>query len=65
MSGKTPLVHAITGYTVAVFKEGCGNNPIMEEDLRLSKVGGAHITNVESLVMMMEDAVFQEEKKCG
>lgn len=61
MSGESPKIGPITGYTVAVFKEGCGNNPVMEEDLKLSKVGGAHITNAESLIMMIEDAVFQNE----
>lgn len=60
MSSKTPLVDPITGYTVSVFKEG-GNNPVMEEDLKLSRVGGAHITNAEALIILIEDAVFKEE----
>ncbi len=64
MSGSTKLVEPIKGYTVAIFKEG-GNNPVFEEDLQLSKVGGAHIKNPDSLIMMLEDAVFQEEKKIG
>ena len=51
------LVEPITGYTVAVFK----GNPITELDLKLSKVGGAHITNADDLIMMIEDAVFNWE----
>jgi len=61
MSGSTKLAEPIEGYTVAIFKKG-GNNPIFEEDLRLSKVGGARVTNPEDLIMMIEDAVFKEEK---
>jgi len=61
MSGSTKLVEPIEGYTVAIFKKG-GNNPIFEEDLRLSKVGGARVTNPEDLIMMIEDAVFKEEE---
>jgi len=66
MSGESPLISPITGYTVAVFKLVEPDQPancVMEEDLKLSKVGGAHITNVESLIMMIEDAVFHEEDK--
>ena len=55
------LVEPITGYTVAVFKEGDKGNPITELDLKLSKVGGAHITNADDLIMMIEDAVFNWE----
>ncbi len=62
MSGSTKLAEPIKGYTVAIFKKG-GSNPIFEEDLRLSKVGGAHITNPDALIMMIEDAVFHEEDK--
>ncbi len=61
MSGSTKLVEPIEGYTVAIFKKD-GNNPIFEEDLRLSKVGGARVTNPEDLIMMIEDAVFKEEE---
>ncbi len=64
MSGKVPLILPIEGYTVAVFKKVEPDeqaNCVFEEDLKLSKVGGAHITNVDSLVMMIEDAVFKEE----
>ena len=60
MSGSTKLAEPIEGYTVTIFKKG-GNNPIFEEDLRLSKVGGAHITNPDALITMLEDAVFKEE----
>jgi len=56
------LTDPIKGYTIAVFKEGSDHNPIFEEDLRLNKVGGAHVTNPDALIMMIEDAVFIEEK---
>lgn len=61
MSGETPLVAKIEGYTVVVFKNGHKDNPITELDLRLNKVGGAHIENPDDLIMMLEDAVFNEE----
>lgn len=61
MSGSTKLVEPIEGYTVAVFREGDSNNPIFEEDLKLNKAGGAHITNPEALIQMLEDAVFHNE----
>ena len=38
-------------------------NCVMEEDIKLSKVGGAHVTNAEAIITMIEDAVFKEEKK--
>ncbi len=66
MSGETPTLGPITGYTVAVFRlveDGQPANCIMEEDLKLSKVGGAHVTNVDAIIMMIEDAVFKEEEK--
>lgn len=62
MSGSTDLAEPITGYTVAIFKKD-GNNPIFEEDLRLNKVGGAHVTNPEDLIIQIEDAVFNNEKE--
>lgn len=64
MSGETPLVGPIEGYSIAVFKKVQPDesaNCIFEEDLKLSKVGGAHITNAEDLIMLIEDAVFMEE----
>ena len=66
MSGETPTLGPITGYTVAVFRlveSGQPANCVMEEDLKLSKVGGAHVTNAEAIIMMIEDAVFKEEKE--
>lgn len=62
MSQNNQQAEPIEGYTVAIFKKD-GNNPIFEEDLRLSRIGGAHITNPEALIMMIEDAVFHEEDK--
>jgi hypothetical protein len=63
MSGSTKLVEPIEGYTVSIFWEGGGDNPIYEDDLKLSKVGGAHITNPDSLITLLEDAVFKHEEK--
>jgi hypothetical protein len=66
MSGENPLIKPIKGYTIAVYKlvePGESANLLMEEDLRLTKVGGAHITNADSLLMMIEDAVFKEENR--
>lgn len=66
MSGETPMLEPITGYTVAVYKLVESDRSaccIMEEDLKLSKVGGAHVTNADAIIMMIEDAVFKEEEK--
>lgn len=65
MTGKSPLIEPIEGYTVAVFKSvesGEPTNLVSELDLKLTKVGGAHIVNPDSLIMMIEDAVFKEEE---
>ena len=58
MSGEAPLIEAIEGYQISVWKE---NGMTITIPLKLTKVGGAHITNADSLVMMIEDAVFKEE----
>lgn len=64
MSGEAPLVGPIEGYTISVFKSNTEKGDvIMEVDLKLSKVGGAHITNAEDLIMMIEDAVYQKENE--
>lgn len=65
MTGETPLVEDIEGYTVAVFKQvqpGESANVVMEVDLRISKTGGAHVKNPDDLIMLIEDAVFKEEQ---
>jgi len=59
------LASPIKGYTISVFKhQGADRSPylVTELDLKLNKVGGAHITNPESLIMMIEDAVLEEEE---
>ena len=64
MSGKTPLVGKIEGYTVAIFKQAQPDESakvIFEEDLRLSRIGGAHVENPDDLIILIEDAVFKEE----
>jgi len=64
MTGKTPLVGNIDGYTVSVFKADPDKTVIVDEfDLKLSRVGGARITNPESLIAQLEDAVFKQEEK--
>lgn len=57
-----PLIGPIEGYQIAVAKaDDCDIIAVLP--LKLSKVGGAHITNAESLIMMIEDAVFSNEEK--
>lgn len=58
----------IKGYTIAVFRaDGSDKSAhvVMEEDLKMTRLGGAHIINGESLLTMIEDAVFNEEKSDG
>lgn len=63
MSAKNPLVLPIEGYTIAVFKHNTDKGDvILERDLKLNKCGGAHVTGVADLIMMIEDAVFQSEE---
>lgn len=63
MSGEAPLANKIEGYTVSVFKAGNKTLCVDEFDLKLSKVGGAHVENPKDLIMLIEDAVFKEENK--
>jgi hypothetical protein len=66
MSAKDPLALPIEGYRIALLKESSPDaeftTRIADFQLKLSKVGGAHITNAESLITMIEDAVFKEEQ---
>lgn len=62
MSGESPLVGPITGYKITITNQNTPEGDvILEQDLKLNKVGGAHITNAEDLIMMIEDAVFNWE----
>jgi hypothetical protein len=62
MSGEAPLAMPIEGYTISVFKSNTEKGDvILEQDLKLNKVGGAHVTNADDLIMMIEDAVFNYE----
>mgnify|MGYP001814680161 CR=1 FL=1 len=60
-----PLIESIMGYRIVVMKnaepEAFTQAPVIE--LRLSKVGGAHVTNPEDLIMQIEDAVYKQELK--
>ena len=63
MSGEAPLIQPIEGYTISVFRNDDDEGElIMETDLRLSRMGGAHIQGVADLIMIIEDAVFTAEK---
>ena len=60
MSGEAPLVGPIQGYTITILNHE--DEVVLERTLSLNKVGGAHVTNPESLIMMIEDAVFTSEE---
>lgn len=62
MSGEAPLIGPIEGYYITVYREG-RSLPLLVEKLKLGKVGGAHITNPEDLIMQIEIAVFKEEER--
>lgn len=57
---KDPLVLPIEGYRIALLKEG---EPVDDFNLRLSKVGGAHVRGVADLITQIEDAVFKQEEE--
>lgn len=66
MSGETPLIGSIEGYSIVLYKTdevGQTASVVIRADLRLSKIGGAHIKNPEDLIMLIEDAVFREESR--
>ncbi len=66
MSGETPTIGPITGYFITITDHSDGSGDVIHEsELTLNKVGGAHITNAESLIMIIEDAVFTAEKVRG
>lgn len=59
------MANDIEGYTIAVFKnEGPDKAPkvILEEDLRLSDLGGGVLKNPGDLTFKIQDAVFNERK---
>ena len=58
MSNENPLVGPIEDYRITVWRQ---NGTALTIPLKLNKVGGAHITNAESLIMQIEDAVFKME----
>jgi len=62
MTGETPKIEPITGYKITITNQNeADGEVILEQDLKLSKVGGAHVTNADDLIMMIEDAVFNWE----
>lgn len=64
MSGEAPLVMPIKGYYVTVTDHNNDTGEVLfESELRMNKTGGAHITNAEDLIMIIEDAVFTQEKE--
>lgn len=61
---EVPLTSPIEGYQLMVVApHGLGQFEVARFDLKLSRVGGAHVTNKESLIQMIEDAVFINEKE--
>ena len=63
MSGSTKLAEPIEGYRIHIVnkrQQMAGAN-VHTIPLKLNKAGGAHITNPEDLIQMIEDAVFHEE----
>ncbi len=63
MSGETPLATPIDGYELLVIRrEPDKYKQLKVINLRLNKVGGAHITNPEDLIKQIEDAVFLNEE---
>lgn len=64
MSGEAPLVMPIKGYYITVTDHNNDTGEVLfESELRMNKAGGAHITNAEDLIMIIEDAVFTQEKE--
>lgn len=61
MSGETPLAEPVTGFYITITNQNTVEGDVIHEsELKLNKCGGAHITNAESLIMIIEDAVFGE-----
>ncbi len=61
MSGEAPLVAPIRGFHITITNQNTEDGEVIHEsELKLSKVGGAHITNADALIMIIEDAVFGE-----
>lgn len=59
-----PLIKPIEGYQITVVKKGVEfHRHIKTLPLTLSRVGGCHVRNAEDLIMMIEDAVFNNEMK--
>ncbi len=61
MSATNPL----KGYEITVgwYSPGGDYRQLKKICLRLNKTGGAHITNKEDLISLIEDAVFTNEKE--
>lgn len=58
-----PLVEPITGYFITITDQNTeAGDVIHESELKLSRVGGAHVRGVADLIMLIEDAVFKQEE---
>lgn len=58
------LVEPITGYFITITDHSDGSGDIIHEsELKLRKVGGAHVHGVADLIMIIEDAVFTAEQE--
>lgn len=65
MSNDKPLTGPIEGYELNLSYVGKpGDFKLVKTiPLRLGRTGGAHITNKEDLIRLIEDAVFNNEKE--
>lgn len=63
MSGEAPLVEEIKGYVITITDQNEEDGKVIHEsELKLGKVGGAHVRGVADLIMIIEDAVFTQEQ---
>ena len=61
---QNPMNDPIEGYElVLVYRKPDLHRNVGSFPLNLGKTGGAHIKNPESLIVLIEDAVFNNEQK--
>ncbi len=62
-SGEVKLATPIDGYELIIVRRKPDKySQVKIINLKLNKVGGAHITNPEDLIKQIEDAVFLHEE---
>lgn len=58
---RNKLVTPIEGYVITITNQNKDDGEVvLEIPLRINQVGGAHLTNPDDLVMMIEDAVYND-----